>query len=297
MNLHADIDRLVTAIGGLYGDGAKFFGENTATPPISDIISQLDLRFAPPEGGDEVRIPVSHGAITETARYRVVHADDTPVETLIYHHGSGEIDYAARLARVTPHLVPRSRRVIAVSVPDNESMRSYVTATRDLHRWTFLLASSVRLTEELVAWIRRIDGGGSTAGGSTDGHRIVCAGISLGGWVTNLHHAYFDSCDAYRPIFAGAAPDHLFTDTIYRKMLARSAGPDAGAAIRRAINFETAFAKRCNENVVACMARHDQFVRLDRQRGIYRPGNVRILEKGHITGAMAYRELAAHLGE
>jgi len=28
---------------------------------------------------------------------------------------------------------------------------------------------------------------------------IVCTGISIGGWITNLHFAHFGNCDPYKP--------------------------------------------------------------------------------------------------
>jgi len=120
--------------------------------------------------------------------------------------------------------------------------------------------------------------------------------MSLGGWITNLHHSYFDSCNEYLPIFAGAAPDHLFSDTVYTKLLADSVRSEENfRRIREAINFEQNFAQRSNANVHACMARYDQFIRLERQSGIYRPEQIRLLERGHVTGSAARKELARHL--
>ena len=186
-----------------------------------------------------------------------------------------------------------------MSVPFNANIKEYLYGVGSLERFAFMLASSVRLTEGLVHYLD-----------SLGVERCVCAGISLGGWITNLHHCFYDSCSEYRPIFAGAAPDHLFTETVYRKLLAggaETAGgaevpetvdtPDTAVKIRGAINFEEEFAGRDNKNVFPCMARYDQYIRFERQAQIYRPENIRILDRGHTTGAASHGQLALHLFE
>jgi hypothetical protein len=175
--------------------------------------------------------------------------------------------------------------VIACSVPYNRTLKEYLHGAARLDRWVFLLAASVRLTEEITAYL--IERGCT---------RIVCAGVSLGGWITNLHHTYFDTCHTYSPIFAGAALDDLFTNSIYQKLLATSAKP-CNARFRHALNFEHDFAARDNDNVFPVMARHDQFIRFQRQSGIYGPGRMTVLERGHTTGAVAYAQLGRHVAE
>lgn len=136
------------------------------------------------------------------------------------------------------------------------SGESDYTAVGRIDRWVFLLSASVRLTKALATHL--------TKRGCS---RLVCAGLSLGGWITNLHHPYFDTCDVYNPVFAGAALHDLFTESIYLKLFASSAR-DAG----------------------------DRFIRFERQAGIYRPDQMTVIERGHTTGALAYRPLAGHLG-
>lgn len=168
-------------------------------------------------------------------------------------------------------------------MPYNHNLKEYLRGTSRPDRWGFLLAASARLTEELTAYL--IERGCP---------RVVCSGISLGGWITNLHHTYFDTCNVYSPTFAGAALDDLFTDSVYRKLLASSA-QTSEARFREALNFERDFAAQRNDNVYPVMARHDKFIRFEQQFGIYRPEQMTVLERGHTTGALAYRELGRHL--
>lgn len=178
----------------------------------------------------------------------------------------------------------RSRiNLIAVSVPFNLSLSEYLYGIGHLERFVFLLASSVQVTECLGDWLRAQGTG-----------RIVVSGISLGGWVTNLHYSLYGCLDEYRPLFAGAALDHLFTDTVYRKLTSREAR-DNPKVLRQALNFETAFQSRDSQSVFPLLARHDQYALFERQRRIYADAQLSVLEKGHITGSMDTRSLREHL--
>mgnify|MGYP006283449157 CR=1 FL=1 len=309
MNLHKTADDLVAAIGGLYGDGTKFFRESTAGPPLSEVIAGTSVM--PPHLEDLVELceerefetPATFGEFTASARFTALRWNQATAPTLIYHHGSGESNYTARIRRIVDQIDrvdvaqggtadPRSpvrqnnggANIIVCSIPYNRNLKEYLAAAGRLDRWVFVLAASVRLTEVLTA--RLVEQGCA---------RVVCAGISLGGWITNLHHTYFDTCDAYCPIFAGAALDDLFTESIYRKLLS-SAATGADEQFRGVLNFEADFTARGNGNVYPVMARHDQFIRFDRQAGIYRPEQMTVLERSHTTGAVAYKHLARHLG-
>jgi len=303
MNIHALTDRLVVAAGGLYGDKMKFFREGCESPHVSKIIRNLEMGFITPgeawqlngggreEGGpanEDYRVPVRYGEIEATARYQLIHWAGPGARSIIYHHGSGETKYAARILKIAAAMdAKESLNIIAVSVPFNSSMKEYLYGVGRLDRFAFMLASSVRITEELVSYLK-----------SLGVERIACAGMSLGGWITNLHHSYYNSCSEYLPIFAGAAPDHLFSETVYTKMLAEAVrNPEGLTHITEALNFEKDFAQQSNENVYPCMARYDQFIRFDRQAGIYRPEQIRVLDRGHVTGAAAHSQLARHLAQ
>jgi hypothetical protein len=290
MNLHRAADKMIGWIGGLYGDSKKFFRDGTQSPHISSVIEDTEVELGLPtsldvelQEGHEYEATASFRNNQATSRFTVLQWRTLAEPALIYHHGSGETDYTARIRRIVARMDRCTGNVIAVSVPYNHSLEEYLFGGARLDRWAFMLAASVRLTEQLVECVR--------VGGCT---KIVCSGVSLGGWITNLHHTYFDTCSAYTPIFAGAALDHLFTDTIYRKLLASSAH-DADDDIRQALNFEEDFRARGNDDVFPLMARHDQFIRLERQSTVFRSDQMRVLDRGHTTGALAYKQLAAHL--
>lgn len=186
--------------------------------------------------------------------------------TLVFHHGSGDIPYHRRFKRILRAAGPDGDalpgvNLIATPSPYNRTRREYFSAIRDLRRFATLIAGSTVLIEG----IRQALPGSSS---------FVVSGISLGGWVTNLHHACFDTAQEYRPIFAGAALDALFTDSAYSALTSRRALAD---------------------RVFPLLARYDQYISLERQGGIYLPENVTIAEKGHVTGTADNQTLLAAL--
>jgi hypothetical protein len=241
------------------------------------------MEFTGPTEEGEYHVPVRYRSEEGIARYSLLNWAGGDKPSLIFHHGSGENKYTARLRKILPRTVQSGMNILAVSVPYNRNMKEYLHAIGSLERFAFLLASSVRLFESLGLWLRE-QGKGT----------ITASGISLGGWITNLHFSIYDSLDEYRPIFAGAAVEHLFTNTVYRKMATPEARKNP-EVLRKVLNFEDLFLSRDRRKVFPLMARYDQFIRLERQSRIYLPDQITIIDKGHITGAMDVKSLREHL--
>jgi hypothetical protein len=129
---------------------------------------------------------------------------------------------------------------------------------------------------------------------SLPGNSPVISRISLGGWVTNLHHSYYNSADAYLPLLAGAALDHLFTDSGYRKMGGRIARENP-EKIKETLNFEEDFQKVKDDNVFPLLGQYDQYIQYERQRKSYNRDNVMVLKTGHVTSFLSTQELRKHI--
>ncbi len=281
--IHQSIDRLATGLGSLYGEKVRFFREGIESPPLIEMPATLEMDFSGFTEEGEYHIPVRYGRMEGIARYSLLHWAGKHKASLIFHHGSGETHYTARIRKTLPASMSSGINVIALSIPWNRNIKEYLHGIGSLERFTFLLASSVRLMESLSHRLRERGSG-----------KIVASGISLGGFITNLHYSIYGSLDEYRPIFAGAALDHLFTDTAYRTLTSREAR-EHPEALRNALNFEDLFRIRDPRRVFPLLARYDQYVELERQRSIYLEDQVSILNKGHITGAMDRRVLRDHL--
>ena len=124
---------------------------------------------------------------------------------------------------------------------------------------------------------------------------IIVSGISLGGFVTNLHHTYSNSADAYAPLLAGPSREDVFLASIYHKLVAVS-DPEAQQQVARALSFATDYTAVAHHKLFPLLARYDQYIRYDVQRAAYGEGvPISVLDKGHVTGALAYAALREHL--
>ena len=283
MNIHSCIDTLSIKMGSLYGDKVKFFREDIESEPLTEMPGALEIDFSPVEGAGEYSVPVRYGDIEGIARYNIINWADKKAPSVLFHHGSGETDYTRRIRKIFRKEEHAHINVIAVSIPFNRTMKEYLYGIGSLRRFAFLLSSSVRLIEGLGVWLKTLGF-----------EKIVVTGISLGGWITNLHYSLYGSLDEYRPVFAGGALDHLFTDSMYRKMTAFPAR-EHPEKLKEALNFEDAFRAKSPNNVYPFLARHDQYILFERQKGIYLPENTSVLEKGHITGSMDANALREHI--
>lgn len=283
MNKHVSIDNLSVKLGSFYGEKFRFFRDGLDSEKLTKIPEAVDLDFTGPVREGEYHIPVRYGRLEAVSRYSLLNWAGDKAPTLIFHHGSGETNYVSRIKKIFPKSRCGNLNILALSIPWNLNLREYLYGIGSLNRFSFLLASSARLTESLIGWLRQ-EGAGA----------VVVSGISLGGWVTNLHHALYNSADEYRPIFAGAALDHLFNETVYQTMVALPFREEK-TKISEILNFEKLFSTRDSGNVYPLLARYDQYIRFERQAGIYRSENLNVLDKGHVTGAMDIKALRSHL--
>jgi hypothetical protein len=154
----------------------------------------------------------------------------------------------------------------------------------DLENFVGMLGASVGLLDALSRRAREL----------TDGGPVVVSGISLGGWVVNLHRACFDSADRYVPMLAGTALGATFTSSVYRKLTAASARrrPER---LREVLDFEDAFAVVEADDCEPLLARYDRIVEYDRQRPGYGGMSATVLDKGHVSGSLATGTLRNHV--
>jgi len=278
MSKHELLDTMVATVGGLYGNTMKFFSEGVDGTPLPALTQAIEAKVPAWDGIDEYGAKLETPAGSITVPFNVLQWAGPGAPTLIFHHGSGDIPYHGRLRKILSgstgpeaSVLDGEVNLIATNSPFNDSRKSYYRAIRDLERFGILIAGSAALIEALIVSLPECG-------------RVVVSGISLGGWVANLHHAVYDTAHEYRPIFAGAALDALFTDSAYSKLTAKVA-LEVPEQLAHCLNFEKAFAKRPNATVYPLLARFDQYIRFGRQSGIYREDRLSALERGHITGS------------
>ena len=110
--------------------------------------------------------------------------------TVIYHPGANERPFEAHCGGVNTfrrifldEREPVQANLIVVRAAFHTGpSRTYFRAMGDMAAFMALLCASAALTEALVSYVKA----------STQG-RVVVAGLSLGGGVTNVHRAFFNS--------------------------------------------------------------------------------------------------------
>ncbi len=290
INKHIFYDRLTATLGSIASGKKKFFANTIDSQDFETHIRAIDIEFKDLEPGlHEIRVDSLEGLLD--AAILVHQFNKSRLPTIIYHHGNNErpFDFSKKSLNTFKSIFVETSRtinanIIAIQAPFHDlTLADYGEKISDLSKFMAMLSVSVSIVEALTFRLH-----------SYNSAPVVVSGISLGGWVSNLHRAFFNSADLYVPLLAGAALDDLFTHSRYCKMtgpLARE-NPDK---IVRALNFEDRFQSVTERNLLPLLARYDQFIRCDRQQKSYSDHPIKIIEKGHITAALSSRELRDHI--
>lgn len=279
--LHGTIDSVAMRIGNLllpayFRDGAESPGFDRHLDDID-----IDLPEITDEGDYDVVADTLVGELDATIRLARWTGGDVP--TIIYHHGAGEIPFDGGFNAIFPEDDDLEANLIVVRRPFHRSLDEFKDGVLTVSNVLAEQAVAVGLTELLVRYIRDRTNG------------IVCvSGLSLGGFVTNLHHIHCDSADVYVPLLAGVAEDDVFFDSIYNTGVAQLSTENV-EALRDLLNFEAEFAQTDHTNVYPLLARYDRVVRYDVQRASYGTLPVETIRKGHVTGGIAAGSLRSHL--
>ena len=284
MNIHTILDRLSVNLSALLFLQFKFFGSGIESPSFSEHLQNIRLRLPEIkwEKQYELRADTLLGGLD--AAFRIAQWKGRDYPTVIYHHGSGENPYDRsfnHIFRLKKGNTPAN--LIVVRAPFNHTSREYMNSIKDLANFTAMLSVSVQVIEQLVLFSReRTDAG------------VIVSGISLGGWVANLHHAFYNSADKYKPLMAGAALAEVFLDSAYQILTAPLAKENP-AQLRRILNFDDQFAGKDKHNVYPLLGLYDQIIRYDRQKRCYDAHRITAVEKGHISGALDFKLLRNHI--
>lgn len=290
VNVHSLLDELVVALAGVRMH-KKYFSEGIETVPFLEHLRSVRLGFNgfSKEGKYFVQSKTLSGLLE--GAFIVSKFDDTSAPTIIYHHGSGEkpLDFGPAAVNsykrifMEPDLGLKAN-LIAVCAPFHGSYSDYLDNIGRLDRLMDMVAVSVRLIENLVGYIKR----------SLGCEMVVVCGTSLGGFIANIHRAYFNSAEVYIPLLAGAAVDDVFINGEFRKITDERA-LSAKEYLKAMLNFEREFVRVRSKNVFPLLALYDRIVIFENQVGCYSGHSVEIIKKGHITGALSFDEIRGHI--
>jgi len=294
MNIHITLDNLTVGLSVLALGSSRFFDRSIESPTLEEHLEATLLRLPEITGEGYYEVEAQGLAGKLDPAFHIVQWKGRECPTIIYHHGGLEspFDYA-RFSKNTFKNVLFSRRHLVeanlfnLRAAFHKDVRRFagMRRMRSLSDFAAVLSVSVKLVEAITSSARASGGG-----------RVIVTGISLGGWVTNLHRAYFNSANAYVPIMAGAALGEVFVTSAYRRMTGRLARENPHV-IRDVLNFEADYLRVEDENVFPLLALYDQIVQYPVQKTCYGSAPIRILSMGHATGARAHGELRRHILE
>jgi hypothetical protein len=291
MNKHIFLDNLTAVVGSMIAGKKKFFANSLQSPSFEDQVTAIRLKCPSIAGEGTHEVPAKTLVGNLDPAFRVARWKGAKYPTIVYHHGNNEKPFDfSKLAKNTFYRILLNSQdtieanLVVVRAPfHNTSLKEYRNRMVDLSNFTTMIATSVRLNEEIIREIRK-----------ESTKAIITSGISLGGWVTNLHRGIYNTSTAYAPLMAGAFLGELFLKSKFRKMTSDLAlnNPEE---IRRVLNFNALFRRQDSQNLSPLLSKYDQFIEYDVQKETYRGYPLKTIEYGHITGAMNSTALRSHL--
>jgi len=291
MNRHELADTTSLHLAALEAGRNRFFEKSVESLPFRAHLEavQLDPLPGPSLGAHEVPANTLVGRVDPA--YLIYRWKGAQHPTIIYNHGNLErpFDMSSKSKNTFRTVLATGTReidanLIVVRAPFHRmATKEYLQRMGRIDNFLAMMAVSTALVEQIVFECRQ--------GGC---RRILVAGISLGGTVTNLHRTYCNSADLYVPLLAGASQGDTFTLSAYRRLLGK-AGRQNPEAVQDLLNFTSEFLRIGDCNVFPLLARYDQYVPLAFQEECYMDRPVRIMERGHITAALAAGLLRQHI--
>jgi hypothetical protein len=291
LNKHELIDIGTIRLSALLLGEVKFFARSVSAPPLVDVARETDatVEDISRAGRHDITVQTPVGAFE--AAYLPWQWLGPEYPTLVYHHGSGErpFNFGRFSANSFRRLFVSTNvefpvNLIAVRAPFHAgSSMDFARAMGELENFVGMIAAATGLVDALTTSLKD----------RTD-QPVILAGTSLGGWVTNLHRACFDTADCYVPLLAGAALGEMFVSSVYRYMTAEKARRQP-AHLHSVLGFEDEFTAVDVSDCVPLLGRYDRIIEYDRQRPSYAGLSISVLEKGHVTGALATAELREHI--
>jgi len=289
MNKHIFADNLTARAGGLIAGKNKFFSSSIDSGSFAELARSIEVSVPAISGEGTFELVAGTPDGPLGAAFRVEKWAGSGYPTLIYHHGNNErpFDYRKGAKNTFLNIFVKERdafpmNLLVVRAPYHDlPLKEYQEKITDLKNFMYMIAVAVRLNEEIIRTLPA-------------GRPVATAGISLGGWVTNLHRTLYNTSAIYIPLMAGSFLGELFLRSSYRRLT----GPlalDHPERIRQLLNFNPAFSEVPSVNVFPLLARYDRFIEYEVQKKSYNGYALRTLEAGHVTGALNARELRSHI--
>jgi len=208
---------------------------------------------------------------------------DLPV--LVYHHGIAEMPYDKSFRGIFRGVRPTQAHLVAVRAPFHRHWLELLSGLGSMRHFLALCAVAVQLGEAVrLALLAR----------GARGSLVV--GTSLGGFLALLHHLMLGTADGYVPLLAGPDMAHVLLHSHLRHFLAPQALAHS-TRLQALLDFRQHFKASATRRVLPLLARYDLDMLYAHHAACYAASSVPLvtIERGHITGSLAFATLRAHV--
>lgn len=281
MNFMGILDVVALNVSSLAVRKSRYFQDDINSVSIADHLEGIKLTIPQfsGEGLYECEAETLVGKLEPA--FKVAQWKGSEYPTIIYHHGASEEPFDFSFNKIFPlKKISVDANLIAIRAPYCKSLKEFLEGVQSLNRYVAMLAVSTKMVEKLI--------------NSSQIKTAVVTGISLGGFVTNIHHTFYNTAEYYKPMLAGAEIGEALLNSTYTKMIAPTAQENS-KMIKQILNFSHDFAKTDQSNVYPLLGRYDQVAKLDVQRKGYSEEQLTIINKGHLTGSTSFKVLRQHI--
>ncbi len=213
MNNHIFFDNLTASVGALIAGKKKFFSKSIQSLTFEEHVHVTELSVPVINGEGIFDIPAKTLVGELDPAFQVVQWRGSDYPTIIFHHGNNERPFDFRKGAkntfynifINRTQMVEANLIVARAPFHNCPLKHYQEKMVELSNFMAMIATSVKLNEEIIQQVKK-----------ATSQPIITSGISLGGWVTNLHRGIYNSSTAYAPLMAGTFLGELFIKSKYR---------------------------------------------------------------------------------
>src|SRR6266446_10413522 len=280
---HEAVDRLHVAL--LHRIMPRVFRHGVDSPPLSAHLAAVQLNLPALTATRHYTVTARTLVGELTAGFQVRWGPQPDLPVLIYHHGIAEIPYDKSFRGIFRGSLPGQAHLVAVRAPFHRTWLDLLPGLGSIQHFLAMCAVAMQLGEAVRQALLARGARGS-----------VVVGTSLGGFLALLHHLMLGTADGYVPLLAGPDLAHVMLGTHYRHFLAPQALAHA-TALQELLDLRQDFQASDTRRVLPLLARYDQDMLYVHHATCYAASAVPVVTspRGHITGALSFAVLRAHV--
>ncbi|MFP4457076.1 MAG: hypothetical protein ACLFPS_05395, partial [Clostridia bacterium] len=172
MNFHEFLDIFATNMGSLVARKHKYFSEDVESKKIINIVNSISIDMPSINGEGYYPVVVEYEGKKEEAAFSIDQWLGNEYPVIIYHHGAAEGSYDFSYKRILggKNKSEIKANLIAIQAPHNHNNKEFLESIAYLSNYTFMLAASVAIIENLISQLRGLGV-----------KKIIVTGVSLGG--------------------------------------------------------------------------------------------------------------------